>query len=91
MPKNKLTSESIIDNLIKIRDINGWTNYKIAIKCDLPSATVSNIFKKQSVPQLDTLLALCRGLGISFSYLIKVRSTQICLNQILSYFKCGKS
>ena len=71
MPKNKLTSESIIDNLIKIRDINGWTNYKIAAKCDLPSATVSNIFKKQSVPQLDTLLALCRGLGISFSYLDK--------------------
>lgn len=71
MSEAKLTSENIVDNLIKIRDVKGWTNYKVATVCDLPPATVANIFKKRSIPQLDTLLTLCRGLGISFSYLDK--------------------
>lgn len=69
MSEKKLSSENIVDNLITIRDVKGWTNYKIAMKCDLPPATVANIFKKQSIPQLDTLLSLCHGLGISFSAL----------------------
>lgn len=66
-----MTSENIVDNLIRVKENKGWTNYRVAIECNLPTATVANIFKKKSIPQLDTLLSLCRGLGISFANLDK--------------------
>lgn len=60
-----MKSEEIVDALIELRDIRGWTNYKIAVESGLPASTVSNIFKRKTMPQLDTLLAICNGFGIS--------------------------
>ncbi len=60
-----LNTEKIIDALIEIKNIKKWTNYKIAVKSNLPVSTVSNVFNKKSKPQLDTLFAICRGFGIN--------------------------
>lgn len=60
-----LKAEDIIDALIEIRDIKKWTNYKIALESELPTSTVSNVFNKKATPQLDTLLAICRGFDIA--------------------------
>lgn len=57
-------AEDIVDALIELRDIKRWSNYKVAIECDLPISTVANIFNKKSMPQLETLLAICRGFDI---------------------------
>ena len=60
-----LKSEDIVDALIEIRNIKKWTNYKIALESELPTSTVSNVFNKKTMPQLDTLLAICRGFDIA--------------------------
>lgn len=60
-----LKAEDIIDALIEIRDIKKWTNYKIALESELPTSTVSNVFNKKATPQLDTLLAICRGFDVA--------------------------
>lgn len=57
-----LNAEDIVDAIIELRDMRNWTNYKVAVECDLPASTVSNIFNKKAMPQLETLLAICRGL-----------------------------
>ncbi len=64
-----LKPEDIVDALIELRDIRGWTNYKVAVESDLPASTVANIFKRKTMPQLDTLFQLCDGFGISPSQL----------------------
>lgn len=60
-----LKSEDIVDALIQLRDRRHLTTYKIALKSDLPTSTVTNVFQKRTMPQLDTLLAICRGLEIN--------------------------
>ncbi len=57
----------IIEKLVQERDKRGWTNYKLARESDLPTATVSHMFKRKTTPQIDTLNSLCKGLGITLS------------------------
>lgn len=64
-----LNTEDVINTLIELRDIRGWTNYKVSVESNLPASTVSNIFNKRTMPQLDTLFQLCDGFGISPSQL----------------------
>lgn len=49
------------------RDKRGWSNYKLARESNLPAATISHMFNRKTTPQLDTLIALCEGLGITLS------------------------
>lgn len=65
-----LNAEDIVDAIIELRDMRNWTNYKVAVECDLPASTVSNIFNKKAMPQLETLLAICRGFGITPAQLL---------------------
>lgn len=60
-----LKAEEIVDALIELRDIRKWTNYKVAIESDLPMSTIANVFNKKCMPQLDTMLAICKGFGIT--------------------------
>lgn len=60
-----LKAEDIVDALIEIRDLKKWTNYKVAVESNLPASTIANVFNKKTMPQLDTLLAICRGFDIT--------------------------
>ncbi len=46
-----LNAEDIVDAIIELRDMRNWTNYKVAVECDLPASTVSNIFNKKAKSQ----------------------------------------
>lgn len=39
-----MKAEEIVDALIELRDIRGWTNYRIAVESNLPASTVSNFW-----------------------------------------------
>ena len=45
----------------------GWTPYRLAKESGLSDATVGNIFRRNTVPSMSTLEAICRGLRISLS------------------------
>lgn len=60
-----MNSDDVVNKLIEIRDRRKWTNYKVAKESDLPTTTISNIFNKKCVPQIDTLLYICKGFGIT--------------------------
>ena len=45
----------------------GWTPYRLAKESGLSDATVGNIFRRNTVPSMATLEAICRGLKISLS------------------------
>lgn len=60
-----MNSDDVINKLIEIRDRRKWTNYKIAKESNVPTTTISNIFNKKSKPQIDTLLYICNGFGIT--------------------------
>lgn len=45
----------------------GWTEYRLSKKCGLSESTLANIFKRNTVPSLSTLEAICSGFGITLA------------------------
>lgn len=55
------------ERLIQLQKQRGWTDYKIAKEAGLSSNTVSNIYRRNNVPSLPTLEALCKAFGITMA------------------------
>jgi transcriptional regulator with XRE-family HTH domain len=53
-----------IKQLMKER---GWTPYRLARASHLSDATIGNMFRRNTVPSLITLEAICSGFGITLS------------------------
>lgn len=45
----------------------GWSVYRLAVNCGLSESTLANIFKRNTVPSVATLEAICNGFGITLS------------------------
>lgn len=43
----------------------GWTSYRLAKESGLSEGTVGNIFRRNTVPSMATLQAICGGLKIT--------------------------
>ena len=46
-------------------DERGWTIYRVAKEADIPWSTVRNMFKRNTEPSVQTLEAICKGMGIT--------------------------
>lgn len=55
------------ERLIQLQRQRGWTDYKIAKEAGLSSNTVSNIYRRNNVPSIPTLEALCKAFGITMA------------------------
>ena len=44
-----------------------WTEYRLARESGLSDSTIKNIFKRNSLPSIDTLEAICKAFGITLS------------------------
>ena len=45
----------------------GWTAYRLAKESGLSESTLANIFKRNAVPSISTLEAVCAAFGISLA------------------------
>ena len=45
----------------------GWTAYRLAKESVLSESTLANIFKRNTVPSISTLEAVCAAFGISLA------------------------
>ena len=45
----------------------GWTEYRLSKECGLSESTLANIFRRNTLPSIGTLEAICRGFGITLS------------------------
>ena len=55
------------DRIKKLMDERGWSAYRLAKEAGLPDATIGNIFRRNTLPTLPTLEAICHALGITLS------------------------
>ena len=53
-----------IDFLMKERN---WSDYKLATKSGLSSSTIANIHRRNTVPSIATLEAICSAFGITLA------------------------
>ena len=52
------------ERLRKMLDERGLTTYKMAELSGLSHTTLANVFKRNTVPSINTLQAICKGFGI---------------------------
>lgn len=57
----------ILQKLRALLNERGWTEYRLAKECGLSESTISNIYKRNSVPSFLTLEAICKGFGITLA------------------------
>lgn len=59
-----------MDTHSKLRQLmseRGWTAYRLAKESGLSESTLANIFKRNTVPSISTLEAVCTAFGISLA------------------------
>ena len=57
----------ILERLRKLQQQYGWSDYKIAKEAGISPNTVSNIYRRNNVPRIETLELLCDAFGITMS------------------------
>ena len=57
----------VLEKLKKLQSDFGWSDYRIAKEAGLAPGTVSNVYKRNNVPNLTTLESICRGFHITLS------------------------
>lgn len=55
------------EKLQKLLEQHGWSEYRLAKNSGLSESTIANIFRRNAVPSIATLEAICRGFGITLS------------------------
>lgn len=59
-----------MDVLERVRQLmreKKWTYYKLAKECGIPEATVYNMERRNTVPSMPTLEAICESMGITLA------------------------
>lgn len=58
---------NVLVKLRKLMEARGWTNYRLAQVSGLHESTVANVYRRNTVPTIATLEAMCNGFGITLS------------------------
>lgn len=59
-----------MDVLTKIRSLQGerdWTDYKFAQEANIPLATLSSVFARNTTPKIETLQCICNAFGLTLA------------------------
>ncbi len=67
-----------MDVTSKIKQIlkqRGWSAYRLAKESGLSESTIANIIKRNAIPSVDTLEAICNGMGITIAGPVCLRSS----------------
>lgn len=59
-----------MDVLARLRELQnkyGWSDYRIAKEAGLSQGTVSNLYKRNTIPNIFTLEAICKAFGLTLS------------------------
>lgn len=59
-----------MDTLERLRQLQkqrGWTDYRLARESGLSDSTIINIYRRNALPSIPTLEAICRAFGLTLS------------------------
>lgn len=59
-----------MDVILKLKQLQqqkDWSDYRLARKSNLSESTIANIYKRNTMPTITTLEAICKGFGITLA------------------------
>ena len=70
----------ILEQIKKLRDERGWSNYKLARQAGISENSLNNLFRRNNLPTIPTLESICKGFGITLSQFFAEQGEPIPLN-----------
>ncbi len=67
----------VLKRLKSLQKEYGWSDYRTAKEAGLASSTISNIYKRNTLPNVITLEAICKGFGITLSQFFSENDTKV--------------
>lgn len=67
-----------IDMLMKERN---WSDYKLSLESGLSSSTIANIHRRNTIPSISTLEAICSAFGITLAQFFTEDNYTVQLNK----------
>lgn len=67
-----------IDEMMKERN---WTDYKLSVESGLSTSTIANIHRRNTIPSITTLEAICSAFGITLSQFFSEEYSYVPLNK----------
>lgn len=62
-----LTTNDVLSRIEELLKTRHWTHYRLSKESGIPYSSISNMFKRNTVPSIPTLMKICDGLKISMS------------------------
>lgn len=56
-----------LDRLRQLQKQRGWTDYRLARESGLSDSTIINIYRRNALPSIPTLEAICGAFGLTLS------------------------
>ncbi len=57
----------IIQRINSLMEERQWSDYKLSVESGLSSSTIANIHRRNTIPSIPTLEAICDAFGITLS------------------------
>jgi len=57
----------VLEHIKKLRDMRGWSNYRLAKEAGVSENVLNNLFRRNNLPTIPTLESICTGFGITLS------------------------
>ena len=57
----------VISRIEALMEDRNWTAYRLAKETGLSSSTITNIFRRNTVPSIPTLETICKAFGITLA------------------------
>jgi len=71
---------NILERITELRVRQGWSEYQLAEKSDVPQSTISSWYRKQMMPSFFTLEKICHAFGITLSQFFAAETESFPLN-----------
>lgn len=67
VPRKGCDFMDILGRLRQLLDERGWTEYRLSKECGLAQSTIGNIYRRNTIPSLETIETICKGFGITIA------------------------
>ena len=76
------------ERLRQLLQERGITTYKLSLLSGLSNTTLANVFKRNTVPSISTLQAICKGFGITLSQFFTEGEMVELTPELKEFFDC---
>lgn len=57
----------VLQQISRLRKERGWSYYRLAKEAGIPQSTLSNLYRRENSPAINTLESICKAFGISLA------------------------